>query len=84
MWSLEDHLERWLREVPYTDRTKGDHRRAVQRLKEWPAGKVETLEAVTQKKAGEFAKSKADQVKLAMEDAAGQIVGYRLPVARKA
>ena len=30
------------------------------------------------------AKSKADQVKLAMEDAADQITGYRLPVARKA
>ena len=30
------------------------------------------------------AKSKADQVKLAMEDAAEQMVGYRLPVARKA
>lgn len=51
---LEDHLERWLREVPYTERTKGDHRRAVQRLKDWPAGKVETLEAVSQKKAGDF------------------------------
>ena len=29
------------------------------------------------------AKSKADQVKQAMEDAAEQIVGYRLPVARR-
>ena len=30
------------------------------------------------------AKSKADLVALAMEDAAEQIVGYRLPIARKA
>ena len=51
---LEDHLERWLLEVPYTLRTQADHRRAIKLLKAWPEGHLETLEAVTQKKAGEF------------------------------
>jgi integrase len=51
---LEESLEQWLSEMPYTPRTKGDHRRAVQRLKEWPGGAIERVEAVTKKKAGEF------------------------------
>lgn len=48
---LDDYLDQWLSETRYTPRTEGDHRRAVQRLKAWG---VETVEAVTRKKAGEF------------------------------
>ena len=51
---LHEYLDQWLLEVAYTERTKGDHRRAVQRLADWPEGGIETIEAVTRKKAGEF------------------------------
>jgi hypothetical protein len=51
---LEEYLELWLSESHFAERTKGDHRRAIKLLKDWPDGHIETLEAVTRKKAGEF------------------------------
>ena len=48
---IDEHLEQWLGETLYALRTKSDHRRAVQRLKEWGA---ETIEAVDRKRAGAF------------------------------
>jgi integrase len=48
---IDEHLEQWLSEATYVLRTMGDHRRAIQRLKEWGA---ETVEAVDRKRAGAF------------------------------
>jgi integrase len=48
---IDEHLEQWLSEATYAARTMGDHRRAIQRLKDWGA---ETVEAVDRKRAGAF------------------------------
>ena len=48
---IDEHLEQWLSEATYAARTMGDHRRAIQRLKNWGA---ETVEAVDRKRAGAF------------------------------
>ena len=48
---IDEYLEQWLSEATYAARTMGDHRRAIQRLKDWGA---ETVEAVDRKRAGAF------------------------------
>ena len=48
---IDEYLEQWLLEATYAPRTMGDHRRAIQRLKDWGA---ETVEAVDRKRAGAF------------------------------
>jgi integrase len=50
------HLESWLNEKDFTERTKADHRHALSQLTNWlrAAHLVETIEAITDKVAGRF------------------------------
>jgi integrase len=54
--AINEHIEAWLTEERFKDRTKADRRLAVRELLEWLAGKgiAGTLEAVTNKTAGDF------------------------------
>jgi len=54
--SLSENVERWLDEGDYRDRTKSDHRAAINRLRSWMAERemVEMVEAITSPIASEF------------------------------
>jgi integrase len=54
--AINEHIEAWLTEEKFKDRTKADRRLAVRELLEWLAskGKSGTVEAVNSKIAGDF------------------------------